>query len=36
MEYILEENAKFLELAQRFYVNYVLVQDHYEINVDLQ
>ncbi|NDO50503.1 ATP-binding protein [Lachnospiraceae bacterium MD335] len=36
MEYILEENAKFLELAQRFHVNYVLVQDRYEINIDLQ
>ena len=31
MEYVLEENAKFLELAQRFHVNYVLVQDRYEI-----
>ena len=35
MEYVLEENAKFLELAQRFHVNYVLVQDRYEINIDL-
>ncbi len=35
MESVLEDNAKFLELAQKYNVNYVLINDKYEINIDL-
>ena len=36
MENVLEDNAKFLELAQKYGVNYVLIDDKYEINIDLE
>ena len=36
MEHVLEENAKFLELAQKHNVNYVLIDNTYEINIDLE
>lgn len=35
METILEDNARFLELAQRYNANYVLIDDKYEIDIDL-
>ncbi|BDF66539.1 adenylate kinase [Oscillospiraceae bacterium] len=35
MEHVLEDNARFLELAQRHNVNYVLIDDKYEIDIDL-
>lgn len=35
METVLEDNAQFLELAQRYKVNYVLIEDKYEIDIDL-
>ena len=36
MESILEDNAQFLALAQKYNVNYVLIDDKYEINLDLE
>lgn len=36
MESVLEDNAQFLELAQKFGVNSVLIDDKYEINIDLE
>lgn len=36
MESVLEDNAQFLELAQRYGVNYVLIDDVYEIDIDLE
>ena len=36
MENILDDNARFLELAQKYGVNYVLIEDKYEINIDLE
>ena len=35
LERVLEDNARFLELAQRYGVNYILIDDEYEINIDL-
>lgn len=35
MESVLEENARFLELARKHNVNYVLIQDKYQIDIDL-
>lgn len=35
MESVLEENSRFLELAQKHNVNYVIIDDKYEINIDL-
>lgn len=35
METVLEDNAQFLELAQKYHVNYVLIKDKYEIDIDL-
>lgn len=35
MESVLEDNAQFLELAQKHGANYVLIDDDYEINIDL-
>lgn len=35
METVLEDNARFLELAQKHNANYVLIKDKYEINIDL-
>lgn len=35
MESILKDNAEFLESAQTYNVNYVLIDDQYEINVDI-
>ena len=35
LEHVLKENAKNLELAQMHKVNYVLIDDKYEINIDL-
>lgn len=32
---VLEDNAQFLELAQKHNVNYVLIDDKYEIDIDL-
>lgn len=34
MESILEDNAQFLALTQKYNVNYVLIDDKYEINLD--
>ncbi len=34
-ESVLEENAKFLKLAKEYKVNYILIDDKYEINIDL-
>ncbi len=36
LESVLEDNAHFLELAQKHGVNYVLINDKYEINIDLE
>lgn len=35
METVLEDNAQFLELAQKYHANYVLIKDKYEIDIDL-
>lgn len=35
IESVLEDNAQFLELAQKHNVNYLLIDDEYEINIDL-
>jgi len=35
LESVLEDNAQFLGLAQEYNVNYVLIDDKYEINIDL-
>jgi len=35
LESVLEDNAQFLVLAQKYNVNYVLIDDKYEINIDL-
>lgn len=34
MKSVLEDNARFLKLAQRYGSNYVLIDDKYEINID--
>jgi len=35
LESVLEDNAQFLALAQEYKVNYVMIDDKYEINMDL-
>ena len=35
MESVLRDNAQFLELAQKHNVNYVLIDDKYEVNIEL-
>lgn len=35
LERILEDNAQFLELAQKYGANYIFIDDKYEINFDL-
>lgn len=35
MESVLEDNAQFLELAKKYNVNYVFIDDKYEIEIDL-
>lgn len=35
LENVLEDNAQFLALAQEYNVDYVLIDDKYEINIDL-
>lgn len=35
MESVLEDNAHFLELAKKYKVKYVLIDDKYKINIDL-
>ena len=35
MESVLADNARFLELAQKHKVDYVLIDDEYEIDIDL-
>ena len=35
LESVLEENAKYLKLAEEYKVNYILIDDKYEINIDL-
>ena len=35
MESVLADNAEMLELAQKHNVNYILIEDKYEINIDL-
>ena len=35
LENVLEDNAKMLAFAQRHDVNYILIQDEYEINIDI-
>ena len=34
-ESVLEDNAEMLDLAQKYNVNYILIEDNYEINIDL-
>lgn len=36
MESVLEDNARFLQLAEQYGANYVLIDEKYEINIDLQ
>ena len=35
MESVLADNAEMLDLAQRYNVNYILIEHKYEINIDL-
>ena len=35
MEAVLADNAEMLALAQKHNVNYILIDDKYEINIDL-
>lgn len=35
MESVLEDNAQFLELAKKHNVKYLLIDDKYEIEIDL-
>ena len=35
LESVLEDNSKMLAFAQRHDVNYILIQDEYEINIDI-
>ena len=35
MESVLADNAEMLELSQKHNVNYILIEDKYEINIDL-
>ena len=35
LEGVLKENVKFLNLAKEYKVNYILIDDKYEINIDL-
>ncbi len=35
LDSVIEENGRNLELAQKYNVNYVLIDDRYEINIDL-
>ena len=35
MESVIQDNTRFLKLAQRFDVNYVLIDEEYEIDIDL-
>ena len=35
MESVLTDNAEILALAQKHNVNYILIEDKYEINIDL-
>lgn len=35
LERVLEDNAYFLEQAQKYGVNFILIDDKYEINIDL-
>ncbi len=35
VESVLEDNARYLELAQKHKVNYILIDDKYEIDIDL-
>ena len=36
MESLIEDNAQFLESAKKYGVNYVLIDDKYEINIELE
>ncbi len=36
MESVLADNAEVLALAQKYNVNYILIDDQYEINIDLE
>ena len=36
LENVLEDNAKVLSLAQKYNVNYILIDDQYEIDIDLE
>ena len=36
MEHVLEENAKFFALAQKYDANIIFIDDKYEINMDLR
>ena len=35
MESVLEDNAEVLSLAQKYHVKHILIEDNYEINIDL-
>lgn len=35
LEWVLEDNAKVLEHCQKYGINYILIDDKYEINIDL-
>jgi hypothetical protein len=35
MESVLADNAKMLALAQKYQANYILIDDRYEINIDI-
>ncbi|MBQ4562343.1 MAG: adenylate kinase, partial [Clostridia bacterium] len=35
MENVLSENAQMLEFAKKYNVNYILIDDKYEINIEL-
>ena len=35
MDRVIEDNVEILELAQKHNVNYILIEDNYEIHIDI-
>lgn len=35
LESVLKENAQFLELVEKYNANYILIDDIYDVNIDL-
>ena len=36
LESVLEDNAQFLQLAQKYQADYILIDDKYEIHIELK